>query len=312
MNRAVCLPRFGGPEVLSVERIAIPRPAGDEILVRVKAASLNPVDFKMRRGGYPAVPPERLPIVLGRDLAGTIESLGARGHPTLAAGDAVFAFIANDRGAQADFVVAKGSEVVAMPGALDWVHAAAVPLAAITAWQGLFDHGGLAAGQRVLIHGGAGGVGHLAIQLAKAKGATVFATASAGDLDFVCGLGADTAIDYRNERFEDVANDIDLVFDLVAGETQDRSWAVLRKGGIIVSTLKAPDMDKAAALGMRSAPRYMARPDAGQLAEIAALIEAGKVRVEIARTYPLERVADAHARLEKGGLRGKIVLTLDA
>ena len=159
----------------------------------------------------------------------------------LSKGDAVFALIGQDRGAQSDYVVVKAVELVAAPKSIDMVRAAAVPLVAMTAWQGLFDQGGLSQGQRVLIHGGAGGVGHMAIQFAKAKGATVFATAAADDLEFVRRLGADTAIDYKSERFEDIARDIDLVFDLVAGDTQDRSWTVLREGGIMVSTLAEPD-----------------------------------------------------------------------
>lgn len=208
-------------------------------------------------------------------------------------------------------MVVKAVELVAAPTSIDLIHAAGVPLAAITAWQGLFDHGGLQAGQKVMIHGGAGGVGHLAIQLAKAKGATVFATASQGDLDFVRDLGADTAIDYKNERFEDIASDIDVVFDLVAGETQDRSWAVLREGGIMVSTLQEPDKAKAAAHKARSAPRYTAQPNGAQLKDIADLIDAGKVKVVVSETYPIEDVATAHQRLEEAHVRGKIVLTID-
>jgi NADPH:quinone reductase-like Zn-dependent oxidoreductase len=228
----------------------------------------------------------------------------------LSQGDPVFAFIGQDRGAQSDLVIVKAVELVGAPKSIDLFHAAAVPLAAITAWQGLFDHGGVKAGQRVLIHGGAGGVGHFAIQLAKDKGATVLTTASGRDLDFVRGLGADTAIDYKAERFEDIAKDIDVVFDLVAGETQDRSWAVLREGGIMVSTLQEPDKAKAAAHKARSAPRYTAQPNAAQLKNIADLIDTGKVKVVVSETFPIDRIQAAHERLETGGVRGKIVLTL--
>lgn len=310
-NTAVRLSQFGGREVLTIETIAIPQPQHDEVLVRVAAASANPVDHKIREGKYPAYHEKDLPITLGRDLAGTIEAVGPRARDRLSKGDPVFAFIGQDRGAQAQFVLVKAGELVAAPTSIDLVHAAGVPLAAITAWQGLLDHGGLQAGQKVLIHGGAGGVGHLAIQLAKAKGATVFATASQDDLDFVRDLGADTAIDYKNERFEDIANDIDVVFDLVAGETQDRSWAVLREGGIMVSTLQAPDKAKAAAHKARSAPRYTAQPNGAQLKDIADLIDAGKVKVVVSETYPIEDVATAHQRLEEAHVRGKIILTID-
>lgn len=310
-NKAVRLNRFGDREVLAIETIDIPQPQDDEVLVRVVAASANPVDYKIREGKYPAVKEEDLPVTLGRDLAGVIEAVGTRAHYMLSKGDPVFAFIGQDRGAQARFVVVKAVELVAAPTSIDLIHAAGVPLAAITAWQGLFDHGGLQAGQKVLIHGGAGGVGHLAIQLAKAKGATVFTTASKDDLDFVRALGADMAIDYKNERFEDVTSDIDVVFDLIAGETQERSWAVLREGGIMVSTLQEPDKAKAAAHKARTAPRYTAQPNAAQLKDIADLIDAGKVKVVVSETYPIDQIKTAHEQLEDAHVRGKIVLTLD-
>ncbi len=309
-SRAVRLSWFGGPDALMIDPTAIPQPVDDEVLVRVAAASVNPVDAKIREGKFPPVSEDDLPIILGRDLAGTIEAVGTRAHYMLSKGEPVFAFIGQDRGAQADYVVVKAIELVAAPRSIDLIHAAAVPLAAMTAWQGLFDHGGLHAGQRVLIHGGAGGVGHLALQLAKAKGATVITTASAGDLDFVRELGADTAIDYKAERFEDVVADVDVVFDLIGGETQDRSWPVLREGGIMVSTVSAPDPQKAADHKVHAAPRYLAQPNAAQLGEIADLIDAGKVKVVVSETFPLDQVRQAQERLEQGGLRGKIVLTL--
>ena len=308
-NRAVRLSWFGGPDALMIDPVDIPQPRDDEVLVRVAAASVNPVDYKTREGKHPMVKENDLPIILGRDLAGTIEALGTRAHNMLSRGQSVFAFIGPDRGAQADYVIVKAVELVAAPKGIDLVHAAGVPLAAMTAWQGLFDHGGLAEGQRVLIHGGAGGVGHFAIQLAKAKGATVFATASAADLDFLRELGADTAIDYKNERFEGIAKDIDVVLDLVGGETCDRSWAVLREGGTLVSTLMEPDKEKAAAHKARAAPNYQAEPNAAQLGQVADLIEGGKVKAVVAEAFPLDAGRDAYARLEQGGVRGKIVLT---
>ncbi|WP_294393334.1 NADP-dependent oxidoreductase [uncultured Sphingomonas sp.] len=301
---------FGGSDALMIDPSAIPQPQDDEVLVRVAAASINPVDYKTREGKFPAVQEDDLPIILGRDLAGTIEAVGTRAHYMLSKGEPVFALIGADRGAQSDYVIVKAVELVAAPRSIDLIQAAAVPLAAITAWQGLFDHGGLTAGQRVLIHGGAGGVGHMAVQLAKAMGATVFATCSTDDLDFVRELGADRAIDYKAERFEDVATDMDVVFDLIGGETQDRSWATLREGGIMVSTLQEPDAGKAAEHKARSAPRYMAQPNAVQLGEVADLIDAGKVRVVVSATYPLDQVREGYERLEQGHVRGKIVLTL--
>ncbi|MDE0880236.1 MAG: NADP-dependent oxidoreductase [Sphingomonas bacterium] len=309
-NRGVVVPRFGDAGVLSLDHIPYPRVEGDDVVVRVRAASVNPVDWKIRNGDFPPVQRKNLPVVLGRDLAGTVADRGPSVSDDVATGDRIFAHIGFDRGAQADYVIVKSSELSTMPTTLDFAEAGAVPLAAMTAWQGLFDHGGMTAGQRVLVHGGAGGVGMFAIQLAKAKGATVLTTAGADDLDFVRALGADTAIDYRNGKFEDVATDIDLVLDLIGGETRDRSWGVLKRGGILVSTLDQPDREKAAAHGVRAAERWLAEPDAAQLGEIAALIDMGKVVVEIGETYSLTDVATAYDRQENGHVRGKIVLMM--
>ncbi|WP_375380424.1 NADP-dependent oxidoreductase [uncultured Sphingomonas sp.] len=312
-QRAVLLPRFGGPEVLEIARRPWPQPVDDEVLVRVSAASVNPVDLNTRRGAFPMVTAEMLPIVLGRDLAGTIELVGTRAHDMLSHGDRVFAHIGFDRGAQAEYVVVKAVELVAMPNGLNFVEAAAVPLAAITAWQGLFDQGGLTAGQRVLIHGAAGGVGHLAVQIAKARGATVLATASAGDLAFVRGLGADVAIDYKGQPFEELVGEVDLVLGLVGGDTQTRSVAVVKPGGMLVSTVDLSDETTAAAKtrGVRVPGRWHAEPNAAQLGEIADLISAGKIRPVVAETFPLDQVKAAHERQGRGQVRGKIVLTVD-
>ncbi len=312
-QRAVLLPRFGGPEVLEIARQPWPQPVDDEVLVRVRAASVNPVDLKTRSGEFPVVTAEMLPIVLGRDLAGTIELVGTRAHDMLSHGDKVFAHIGFDRGAQAEYVVVKAVELVAMPDGLDFVAAAAVPLAAMTAWQAMVDQGGLTAGQRILIHGGAGGVGHLAVQLAKARGATVLATASAGDLAFVRGLGADDAIDYKAQPFEIVVGAVDLVLDLVGGDTQMRSVAVVKPGGTLVSTVDVSDETTAAAKarGVRVPGRWHAEPNAAQLGAIAALVAAGKVKPVVAETFPLDQARAAHERQERGKVRGKIVLTVD-
>lgn len=308
-SKSVRLHAFGGPEVLQVEPVPIPQAKDDEVLVRVAAASINPVDYKTREGEFPPVGEDALPVILGRDLAGTIEAVGTRAHYMLRKGDAVFAFIGFDRGGQSDYVVVKALELAAAPTSIDLVHAAAVPLAGMTAWQGLFDHGGLQAGQRVLIHGGAGGVGHLAVQFAKAKGATVFATAGTDDLDYVRSIGADTVIDYKKQRFEDVASDMDLVLDLVGGETQTRSFAVLRAGGTLVSTIDVDEPEEAKKRNIRVPDRWLAEVNTKQLAEIAALIDAGTVKVEVAQVFPVEEAASAYERLENGHVRGKVVLT---
>ncbi len=309
--RAVTLPRFGGPEVLEIAERPWPQPVDDEVLVRVHAASVNPVDYKIRRGGYPRVTPEMLPVTMGRDLAGTIETLGTRAHNMLSHGDRVFAFIAFDRGAQAGYAIVKAVELVAMPRSLDFTQAAAVPLAAMTAWQGLFDHGQLKPGQSVLIQGGAGGVGHLAVQLAKAKGARVLTTVRGADVGYARELGADVVIDRERERFEE-AGEVDLVLDLAGGEVQARSVTMVKPGGALVSAIAVSDDAQAAARarGVRVSERWMATPNAAQLGEIADLIDAGKVRPTVACTFPLDEASAAHAALEAGGVRGKIVLTI--
>ena len=202
-------------------------------------------------------------------------------------------------------------EAAKKPKQLDFVQAAAVPLAALTAWQGLFDQGGLKAGQRVLIHGGAGGVGHFAIQFAKARGAWVATTVSGKDMDLAHQLGADQPIDYKAEKFEDAVKDIDLVYDLIAGETQKRSFAVLKDGGTLISTLQKPDEAELARRHARGA-HYLAKPNAAQLSEIATLIDAGTVRVVIDAIYPLEQAARAHRHMEDDHIAGKVVLQVAA
>jgi NADPH:quinone reductase-like Zn-dependent oxidoreductase len=189
--KAIRIHRFGGPEVLELDDVPVPQPGENESLVRIRAASVNPVDYKIRRGLVPWVTREMLPIMLGRDLSGTVESRGP-GVGAFREGDAVYALLGGiDRGSYAEYVVVKPNEAAAKPASLSYIEAAAVPLAALTAWQGLFDHGQLQAGQTVLIHGGSGGVGHFAIQFAKIKGATVFTTVSRKNIDFVRELGAE-------------------------------------------------------------------------------------------------------------------------
>lgn len=302
--KAVRIHEFGGPETLRVEDLPRPRPAAGEVLVRVQAASVNPVDYKIRNGGY--LPEDQLPLTLGRDVAGTVDIAGEQAGD-YRPGDAVYAMLPRDRGGYAEFVTVAAADCARKPERLDFIQAAAVPLAGLTAWQGLFDHGRLAAGHRVLIHGAAGGVGHFAVQFARARGATVIATCSAADRDFVVRLGAAEVIDYHKERFEERVAPVDLVYDLVAGETQDRSWAVLKEGGAMISTLQEPDKAKAAQKHARTA-HYMAEPNGGQLAEIAGLIDRGEVTPTIASVFPLEAAAEAERKLEAGHVRGKIVL----
>ena len=302
--QAARIHRFGGPEVIRIEDLPDPEAKSGEVRIRVHAASVNPVDYKIRQGGF--LPEDKLPMTLGRDIAGIIDQVGPDASG-FSQGDAVFAMLPPDQGGNAQFVTARPDILARKPERLDQMEAGSLGLASLTAWQGLFDHGGLKSGQRVLIHAAAGGVGHLAVQFARARGAEIFATCSGEDVEFVRGLGAAEAIDYKTARFEDRARDMDMVFDLIGGETQDRSWSVLRRGGIIVSTLTEPDKQKAEAHGARGA-HYMAQPNGAQLREVAELIDGGKVMPTIFRTLTLDQVAEAHRALEHEHIRGKIVL----
>jgi NADPH:quinone reductase-like Zn-dependent oxidoreductase len=210
-------------------------------------------------------------------------------------------------GAFAEYLKVEATALARRPLSTDIIAAGAVPLAALTAWQGLFDHGHLEREERVLIHAGAGGVGHFAVQFAKARGAEVFVTASGEGIEFVQSLGADHVIDYRTQRFEDVAREIDLVFDLVGGETQTRSWSVVARGGALISTLNEPSASEAARHDARG-ERYTARPDGKQLAQIAALIDDGRVQVHVASSFPFNALPQALALLEEGHVHGKIVV----
>jgi NADPH:quinone reductase-like Zn-dependent oxidoreductase len=303
---AVLIRRFGGPEVVEFAEIAVPEPRVGELLLKVEAASLNPVDYKIRGGNYPIVKEDKLPFVLGRDFSATVMHSD---DPALPQGTLVHGLLDIEHGSLAQYTVARADQLARVPGALDRIVAAAVPLAGLTAWQGLFDHGGLQAGQRVLIHAGAGGVGHLAVQFAKARGAHVITTVSSDDVAFAHSLGADEVIDYRKDRFESKLRDIDLVYDLIGDDTQERSWAVLKKGGTLVSTVQAPSREKADAIGVR-ALRYTAEPKGAQLAEIDALIQSGKVRPLVARTFAFGDAREALRGLEQGHGSGKLVLDL--
>lgn len=303
---AVLIRRFGGPEVVELAEVPVPEPRAGEVLVKVDAASLNPVDYKIRGGKYPLVKDDKLPYVLGRDFCGTVAHSD---DPAWPVGTPVHGLLEIEHGSLAQYTVARADELVRVPGTIDRLVAAAVPLAGLTAWQGLFDHGGLRAGQRVLIHAGAGGVGHLAVQFAKARGAHVIATVSTDDVAFAQSLGADEVIDYKTERFETRVSGIDLVYDLIGADTQERSWAVLNKGGALVSTVQEPAREKAEAIGVR-AMRYTAQSKADQLREIDALVEAGKVRVQVARQFAYGDARAALDALEHGHGSGKLVLDM--
>ncbi len=305
--KAMIVRRFGGPHVMHEEFIDRPSPRTGQVLVEVRAASVNPVDTKIRSGQFKAALPE-LPAILGRDVSGVV--VAAPGNRRFRVGDAVFGMLGYDRGAYGEYAIAKGTELTHRPGKVPDAEASTLGVAALTAWQGLFDHGKLQKGERVLIHGGAGGVGHFAVQFAKLKGATVIVTAGARDHAWLMRLGADQVIDYQQEKFEELAGSIDLVFDLIAGETQERSWQTLKdRGGRMVSTLTVPSPAEAKRHRAR-AVRMMARIDADQMAEIAKLVASGKVKAHVGRKFPLGKAVKAHQLLETGHVRGKVVLTV--
>lgn len=306
--RKVRIHRFGGPEVLSVDAVEQSMPDALQVLVSVKAASINPVDLKIRNGQYPAVKEDRLPYTLGRDVSGIVEKCGAQATQ-FKIGDEVLGIVGIAGGGYAEKVVLDQPVLARKPSMIDHAHAAAIPLAGSTAWQGLFRYGQLKGGQSVMIHGGSGGVGHFAIQLAKAKGAHVLTTVSTNHVDFARSIGADVVIDYKTQRFEERARDLDMVFDLIDGETRERSWQLLKRGGVLVSTLTEPSQEKAIQHGVR-ALRYTVEADGGELAKIAALVASGKVNPHVQKAFRLEQAAQAMGEIAHDDTVGKIVLAL--
>jgi NADPH:quinone reductase-like Zn-dependent oxidoreductase len=305
--KAVRIHKYGGPEVLQYEDAPRPQPEAGEVVVRVHAAGVNPIDWKVREGHMKDFWPHKFPLILGWDLSGVVEELG-RGVSRFKIGDEVYSLPDPTRnGAYADYVVVRESELALKPSSLHHIRAAAVPLAALTAWQSLFDTAQLQPGQRVLIHAGSGGVGHFAVQLAKWKGAYVFATASTKNQDLLRELGVDESIDYTQQRFENVVRNINIVLDTLGGETQERSWSVLKKGGNLVSLVQPPSEEKAEEIGVRAA-LVGAQPNGAQLAQIAKIIDSGKMAPVIDRIIPLSEVRRAHELSKSGHTHGKIVL----
>ena len=309
--KAIVVPRFGGPDVLSYEDVPIPTLGTGDVLLKVEAAGVNPGETKIRQGDFAEY--HTPPFILGYDIAGTISEMGPDTETfakEFAVGDAVYAMTDSTRnGGNAEFTAVRASEIAHRPKSLDAVHAASVPLAGLTAWQALFGEANLQSDQTILIHGAGGSVGSFAVQFAKVKGAKVIATASGEDRDYVRSLGADTVVDYKTEKFEDVAKNVDAVLDTVGGETQARSWATLKKGGVLVTTSAPPDQDAAKAHGV-SAKMVGVTPNPAQLAEIAALIDAGQVKTRVALVLPLSEARQAHEKVEKGGTHGKVVLEI--
>ncbi|MCU1338345.1 MAG: putative NADPH:quinone reductase (alcohol dehydrogenase superfamily) [Bryobacterales bacterium] len=306
--KAVRFHTYGGPEVLVYEDAPKPEPAAGEVLVKVHATSVNPVDCKGRAGHLRILSEYPLPFISGSDVSGVVESTGA-GVTKWKSGDEVYGRA--DLwcpGAYAEYITMREGEIAYKPKKLDHIHSAAIPLAGLTAWQALFDSADLKPGQKVLIQAAAGGVGHLAIQLAKLKELYVAGTASGRNQEFLKQLGCDQPINYETTRFEDVVHDFDAVIESIGGEVRDRSWKVLKKGGILVALIgPQPSQDDAKQYGVRATIIWV-QPKPDQLAEIANLADAGRVRPEIAAVFPLREAAKAQQMSETEHVRGKIVL----
>jgi NADPH:quinone reductase-like Zn-dependent oxidoreductase len=305
--KAVRMHGYGGPEVLKYEDAPRPEAAEGEVLIKIHAAAVNPVDWKIRAGYMRGFRDYPLPFILGWDFSGVIEQVGP-GVTGWKAGDEVYGRPDIGRnGAYAEYIAVRASEIQHKPKTLDHVHSAAIPLAALTAWQAIFGAGQLQAGQKILIHAAAGGVGTFAVQLAKWKGAYVIGTASTRNHALLRQLGADELIDYTTTRFEDVVKDVDVVLDAMAGETRERSWQVLKKGGILVSILGQPSAEKAKEYGVRPAGIFV-QPNPVELKDLANLVDNGKLRPVIEAVLPLAEAARAHEMNQTEHTVGKIVL----
>lgn len=307
--KAVEIHQYGGPEELKYEEAADPSINPDDVLVRVYASGVNPVDWKIRQGGHRTGHDPALPRILGWDFSGVVEKVG-KSVTEWHRGDEVYGRPDLTRnGTYAEYVAVRASEIARKPKRIDHNAAGGVALAALTAWQGLFEHGGLTSGQQVLIHGASGGVGSFAVQLAKWKGAYVIGTASPDNVAFTEELGADEVIDYEKDDFADCVRDVDMVFDTQGGEVQQRSIKVLKPGGVLVGTVGIQNKAAFDKEGVR-AVSYMAQSRTKDLEQIAHLIDTGVVIPVVSKIFPLRDAAKAHQMGEKGHTRGKIVLAV--
>ena len=304
---AVRIHGFGDASVLTLEEIPVPDVGEEDVLIRVVAAGVNPVDWKIREGHLKDVVAHRLRLTLGWVASGVVESVG-RSVRRLRPGDVVYTRpdIVRD-GAYAEYIAVRESEVALRPTTISHVEAASLPLAGITAWEAIVNVGQVSAGQRVLIHAAAGGVGSLAVQLAKWRGAEVIATTSARNADFVTFLGADTVVDYQKENVAKSLRGIDVVFDTVGGQVQQDSWATLKPGGLLVSIVDLPPEAEARARGVRSAFVFI-QPSRTILDQLAGLVDVGQVRPLIGAEFALRDAAAAQRLSQSGRARGKIVL----
>ena len=303
--RAVVAHDYGAPEVLKLEQVPRPEPNDDEALVRVIASSVNPADPLTLSGKYAKECGTHLPLIPGYDIAGVVEKTGTN-LTRLKVGDAVYGY-PTFGGGWADYVTVKEWEAAKKPQSLNFVEAAAVPMGALTAWQALVDVAKLQPGQTILIHGGSGGVGGFAVQIGKARGARVIATASTANQELLKQLGADVAVDYTKTKFEDVAKDVDAVLDPVGKDTLARSYGVVKKGGIVMSLVARPDPAELEKHGIRGAG-ISVHADADDLTEIAQLIDAGKIKPIVTEVLPLTDAVKAQQQAATHHTRGKVVL----
>jgi NADPH:quinone reductase-like Zn-dependent oxidoreductase len=311
--KAAVITQYGqvGDVVAVTEAAPTPAVGPQDVLIEARAAGVNPVDHLIVKGFLRAGELTG-PLVVGSEVAGVVAATGAE-VTGFAVGDEVFARVdPRVGGAFAEYVAVDQSLVAAKPGSLSFEEAASLPLVGLTAWQALTEQAQVGPGTRVLIHGGAGGVGSVAVQLAKHLGAEVVATASADSVDLVRALGADRVVDYRSERFDEVLSDVDVVFDTVGGQAQDRSFRVLKPGGTLVSIVPIADAEAKKAEWKVDARSFMMRPHGEQLARLAALVATGELRPLLETTFPLDRAAEALQKVERGGARGKTVITIPA
>jgi NADPH:quinone reductase-like Zn-dependent oxidoreductase len=305
--KAIRLHARGGPEQLVYEDAPKPLPGPMDALVKVYATSITRTELTWDQTYQNPDGTPRLPTIPGHEMSGVIETV-PRGMRDLGPGDAVYALTDFPRdGAAAEYIAVRATNLALKPRTIDHAHAASVTLSGLTAWQALFAHGGLQRGQKVLIHGGAGGVGTLAVQLARWKGAHAITTSSAANLEFLRGLGAAETIDYSKMRFEDVTRDVDVVLDAVGGDVVERSWQVLRPGGVIVSVVEPIAEDEPRKHGARGI-FFIVEPDCDQLEEMAKLIDEGLLKPIVANVLPLARARDAFQLAAEGHTRCKIVL----
>ncbi|MFE3632084.1 NADP-dependent oxidoreductase [Streptomyces goshikiensis] len=296
-------------DVVRVTDVPVPAVGPRDVLIEVRAAGVNPVDHLIVKGFLSTGEPSR-PLVIGNELAGVVTQVGAEAT-RFAVGDAVFSRVdPRVGGAFAEYVAVDESLVAAKPSRLTFEEAASLPLVALTALQALTEQADVRSGTRVLIHGGAGGVGSAAVQIAKQLGAEVVATAGSGSVELVRELGADRVIDYRTEKFEEVVSDVDVVLDTIGGETQERSFGVLKSGGTLVSIVAVPDAEAKKARWNVEARSFFMRPQGEQLAHLAGLVESGQLRPIVETVFPLDEASEALQKVERGGARGKTVISV--